>query len=88
MTMTTDVSPSAADAPPPAVADARNRAWRTLAQGLAVDLVATLAAVLVVALADIEWTSTYWLGVASLVGKTTITSAVSYVARILVPPSV
>jgi len=97
MTMTTDVSPPHEDLPPPDEADtssrtwrldARNRAWRTLAQGLAVDLVATLAAALVVALADIEWTSTYWLGVASLVGKTTITSAVSYVARILVPPSV
>ena len=44
--------------PPSTEADARSRAWRTLAQGLAVDLVATLAAALVVALADIEWTST------------------------------
>jgi len=81
MATTTDVPP------PPAVADARNRAWRTLVQGLAVDLVATLAAVLVVALADIEWTSTYWLGVASLVGKTAITSVVAYVARRVAPPA-
>lgn len=72
---------------PATTADARNRAWRTFLQGLLVDVGAVLAAVLVVALGDVEWTQTYWIGVASLVGKTVITAVVSYVARKTVPPA-
>ncbi|MDG4784367.1 hypothetical protein O7626_41135 [Micromonospora sp. WMMD1102] len=73
--------------PASASADAKNRAFRTFWQGLLVDVGAVLAAVLVVALGDIQWTETYWIGVASLVGKTVITAVVSYVARKTVPPA-
>jgi hypothetical protein len=73
--------------PPSTTADARNRAFRTFAQGLLVDVGAVLAAVLVVSLGEIEWTQTYWVGVASLVGKTVITSVVAYVARKTLPPA-
>ena len=72
---------------PAAERDATTRAWRTLAQGLLVDVAATTAVALAAAVTDIHWTRAYWLGVASLVGKTVITSGVAYFARRLVPPT-
>lgn len=74
--------------PPSATQDAGNRAWRTFAQGLLVDVVTASVAVVAVAVSDIEWTEKYWLALAALVGKTVVTSAVSYLARTLVPPNV
>lgn len=73
-----------------ATADAKNRAWRTFAQGLLVDVVA--AAVLVVGPAlsssDFAWSKAYWLTVGGLVAKSVLTSVVSYVGRKVAPPAV
>jgi hypothetical protein len=74
--------------PPSAAADASNRAWRTFFQGLFFDVLATVVAMLVVAVTDVEWTSTYWIGVASLVGKTVVVAVISYMARTIAPPAV
>lgn len=67
--------------------DARQRAWRTFWQGFLVDVGAAVVAVLVTALVDIQWTEEFWLAVGSLAAKTLIMSAVSYLARRVVPPS-
>ena len=69
-------------------ADARNRAWRTFLQGLLVDMVAALVLTIGPALAgsDFAWSREYWLTLAGLAAKSVVLSAVSYVARKVVPP--
>lgn len=67
-------------------ADARNRAWRTLLQGLGIDVAVAVVAVLTPLLTNIEWTQAFWLGVAGLVGKSVVQAVVAYVARKVVPP--
>jgi hypothetical protein len=74
--------------PPSVQADAANRAWRTFAQGLLFDVAVAVVAVLVTAFTSIEWTSTYWLALASSLGKTILVAVVSYAARKLTPPAV
>jgi hypothetical protein len=75
--------------PPSTAADASNRAWRTFFQGLLFDVaVAVVLALTVAFAADIEWTPTYWLALASSLGKTVLVAAVSYASRKLVPPAV
>jgi hypothetical protein len=75
--------------PPSVQADAANRAWRTFAQGLLFDVAVAVVAVLVTAFSSsIEWTSTYWLALASSLGKTILVAVVSYAARKLTPPAV
>lgn len=70
-------------------ADARNRAWRTFVQGVAVDVAVSVLGVLVVLSVDtIEWTGTYWLAIASLVARSAIVALVAAVARRVVPPRV
>lgn len=72
-----------------AAADARQRAWRTFVQGLAVDVVAAVAAALALALADpaFSWTRLYWSGVGLALAKTALTAGASYVARHRMPPA-
>jgi len=73
--------------PPSTEADAKNRALRTFAQGLLIDVATVVIALLVTLLsAEVQWTREYWYGVAALVGKTALAAAVSYVARKVVPP--
>lgn len=67
-------------------ADARNRAWRTLLQGLGIDIVVALVAVLTPLLTDVEWTAAFWTGVAALAGKSVVQAVVAFVARKVVPP--
>lgn len=76
--------------PPSSTADARNRAFRTFVQGLAVDVVGATALAVGPALAgaDFAWSRAYWLSVAGLAAKTAVTTAVSYVARRVAPPAV
>ena len=71
------------------LADARSRAWRTLAQGLAVDVLAAIVLVIGPALAgaDFAWTRGYWLAVAGLAARSAITAVVAYVARQVLPPA-
>lgn len=72
----------------PVAADARQRAWRTFAQGLTVDVVSAVALAALPALAgsDFAWSRGYWAAVGGLLAKTALTTAVSYVARHVVPP--
>jgi len=71
-------------------ADAKNRAWRTLMQGLLVDVVTAVVLAAGPALlgAQFAWTREYWLTVAGLAGKSAVTAVVSYAARRLIPPAV
>lgn len=69
-----------------AEADARNRAWRTLMQGLLIDVAAALVLVLTPALTTVEWTPAFWAGVAALAGKSVLQAVVAFVARKVVPP--
>lgn len=77
-----------ADLPRPVERDASVRAFRTLMQGLAVDLATAIVLALTAAIAGgIEWTQAYWIALALAVGKSSITAIVSYAARTLVPPA-
>jgi hypothetical protein len=75
---------------PSAEADAKNRAWRTLAQGLLVDVTGSVVLAVGPALAgaDFAWTRGYWAAVGLLAAKTAIQSVVAYVGRKVAPPSV
>jgi hypothetical protein len=80
--------PNTLRVPLPASVDARNRAFRTFAQGLAVDVVAAVVLAVGPALVGehFAWTRAYWAAVAGLAAKTAVQTAVSYVARKVVPP--
>lgn len=73
--------------PLPAHEDAWNRAIRTFAQGLLVDVAATVVAVLVAYMSSgVEWTTEYWYALGGLLIKTVVTSVISYAARKVTPP--
>jgi hypothetical protein len=69
-------------------ADARNRAFRTLLQGLGLDVATAVVLVLVVAVGNLEWTPQYWSVLGLAVAKSVIVSGVSYFARLLLKPKV
>jgi hypothetical protein len=75
--------------PPSTAADAANRAWRTLAQGLATDVAAAVAMAVLPELAgsDFAWTRAYWVTLGLLAAKTAVMTVVSYVARKVLPPA-
>lgn len=66
--------------------DARNRAWRTLLQGLGIDVAAALVLVLAPALSSVEWTPAYWQALGLLAAKSVLQAVVAFVARKVVPP--
>ncbi len=70
--------------------DARNRAWRTLVQGLLTDVLGAVVLAVAPALAgaDFAWTTPYWAAVGLLAAKTAVQSVVSYIGRRVVPPAV
>lgn len=74
--------------PPSATVDARNRAWRTFVQGLAVDVLLSAAAALTLALSapELTWSKPYWIGVGLAVGKSVLQAVTSYAARHIAPP--
>lgn len=77
-----------ANSTPPVVRDASTRAYRTLVQGLIVDVLAAVVVALSAGIATgIEWTQTYWIALALAVAKSSITAIVSYFARTMVPPA-
>lgn len=77
-----------ADSTPPVERDAAERAFRTLLQGLAVDVLAGIGVALAAGIAGgISWTEAYWVALALAVAKSAITAIVSYFARKLVPPA-
>ena len=62
--------------------DAKNRAWRTLLQGLATDVLVAVAAVLLAWLPDADITSAEaWTVVAVTLAKTALTTAASWIMR-------
>ena len=69
-----------------ATMDAKSRALRTAAQGLALDVATALAAVLAAALTGVTWTRAWWAALGLLLAKTAVQSAVSYLHRKLIPP--
>lgn len=68
--------------------DAKNRAWRTVAAGLAIDVATALVIVLLPLVSSVEWTDTYWITLASLAGKSVVQSVIAYFFRLLVKPKV
>jgi hypothetical protein len=71
----------------PVQTDAKNRSWRTLIQGLGIDVATALFLVLAAAVTNIEWTKQYWWTLLLLAGKSIIQAIVSYFVRLLVPPA-
>lgn len=68
------------------IASARNRSWRTFLQGLGLDIIFALVA-LVGTLGNVDFFSTAgWTMLGILVVKTVIQTAVSYVARVKIAP--
>jgi hypothetical protein len=68
--------------------DAWDRAWRTLKTGVGVDIAIAIVIALLPVLTNIEWTGSYWIVLASAVGKGVIQAVVSYYYRKLVSPKV
>jgi hypothetical protein len=69
-------------------ADARSRSWRTLLQGLAIDFVFALVAVLAI-LSDLDpFARETWILFGALVIKTFVQTLMAYVMRLRVPPTV
>ena len=73
--------------PPTTAADARNRAFRTFAQGLGIDLSVALLLALAPALVDVHWTKAYWVSLGLLAGKTVVQTAVAYAMRRMRAPN-
>lgn len=69
-------------------ADAKNRAFRTLVQGLLYDVGAAVVLVLYDATqsSDFAFEKTYWMTVGGLVAKSAVVSGVAYVMRLMKPP--
>jgi hypothetical protein len=77
-----------ADTTPSVTRDASERAFRTLLQGLLVDVLAAVGVALTAAISGgITWTQVYWVALALAVGKSAVTAIVSYFARKLAPPA-
>lgn len=69
-------------------ADARNRGWRTLVQGLLVTAIVAACTTVAAGLSpDIEWTPTYWKVLGVQVGTAVLTAVVSWLARHFLPPA-
>ena len=68
--------------------DAWIRAIRTFVQGaLVVVAGAVITAITAAATGGIQWTSTYWIGLAVVGGQAALTALVSYVSRFVKPPT-
>lgn len=67
-------------------ADARNRSFRTLVQGFALDVATALILVLALAFTTIEWTPEYWIALGLTAAKSVLQAGVAYFMRILVKP--
>lgn len=74
------------EVPAPVVADARDRAWRTVLQGLGIDLATALVLTLAVLLTEVNWTWAFWGALGLAVAKSLIQAAVSFFMRLLVKP--
>jgi len=71
----------------PTRADAADRGWRTLIQGLAIDVLVAVAAVLLVWLPDADISKVEaWIVLGTAVAKSVLTAVASYVMRLKVAP--
>lgn len=66
--------------------DAGERSFRSLMQGLAVDLSITIILALSTAMGTLEWTPTYWKVLGATLAKTLLQAAISYLMRFYVTP--
>ncbi len=73
--------------PADAATDAKNRAWRTLAQSLLVDVGAAVVLAVTPILSDVHWDRGYWVAVGLLASRSAVTAAVSWVSRKVLPPA-
>jgi hypothetical protein len=70
------------------VADAKSRSWRTLVQGLIIDLIYALIATLATLSGMDPFEKETWLIFGALVIKTIVQTVISYIARIQVTPTI
>jgi hypothetical protein len=70
------------------VADAKSRSWRTFVQGLAIDLVAALVAVLAMITDMDPFARETWILLGALFVKTLIQTVAAYVMRLRVTPTI
>lgn len=68
--------------------DAEDRGWRTLLQGLAIDMATAIVLSLAVLMSGIDWTWAFWGVIGSNVAKSVIQSVVAYFMRLLVKPKI
>jgi len=66
--------------------DARERSYRSLLQGLAVDVTITVVLVLATFVGSLEWTPAYWQVLGLTLAKSVIQAAVTYLMRFYVTP--
>jgi hypothetical protein len=67
-------------------ADARNRSFRSLIQGLALDVGVAVVLILATAFTSIEWTPQYWKLLGLTLAKSVLQAGASYLMRVLVAP--
>lgn len=67
-------------------ADARERSWRTLLQGVAIDVGIALVLLFYTATETIMWTKTYWIVLGFALAKTAIQTGAASLMRHLIPP--
>ena len=70
------------------VADAKSRSWRTFLQGLIIDLGFALTAILTTLAGVDPFAKETWLVFGALVVKTVVQTAVSYLSRLQVTPTI
>ena len=75
------------DLSPSTKADARQRSYRSLLQGLGIDVGVAIILSLATLIGDLRWTREYWLLLGATVLKSLVQAAASYVMRLYVRPS-
>jgi hypothetical protein len=70
------------------VADARNRSWRTLLQGLSIDLLFAILAVVASASGNNPFAKATWIAVGILLCKTILQTIFAYFMRLRVTPTI
>ncbi len=66
--------------------DAMDRSFRTLRQGLLLDVAVAVILVLSTAFTNVEWTPTYWKALGLTLAKSVLQAGVSYFYRLFVAP--
>jgi len=74
------------EVPVEVVDDARDRSWRTLIQGLGIDVATAVVLTMAALLTDVNWTWAFWGALGLAVAKSVIQAAVAFFMRLLVKP--